>query len=237
MTKHELITAYVGGRIGRRDFVRGLTALGVSASAAGAYALSLTPGASAAGVGRDRAGLRVRTRYQVYGASAFGSDAEAVQLLSQFADIQIAILEAGLANLKAAPLRAQAGVELDPADVDELQTLHTQLVEHRDALRALASDLGDTPVTVSIPEFAYDNAEDLLTDLRATQETQLGIYAAVLPDVTDRNASATLVSIGLVQGRHAAFVNRLLKDSPFPETFQSPATPEEVDQSLGDLGS
>lgn len=47
MTRQELVQAYSSGRINRRAFVTGLTALGVSASAATAYATSLQPAAAA----------------------------------------------------------------------------------------------------------------------------------------------------------------------------------------------
>jgi hypothetical protein len=43
MSRQELVDAYVSGQIGRRAFVRGLVALGVSAGAATAYAAALNP--------------------------------------------------------------------------------------------------------------------------------------------------------------------------------------------------
>jgi hypothetical protein len=46
MSKRELIDAYVSGAINRRAFVRGLTALGLTASLAAAYAVALQPAAA-----------------------------------------------------------------------------------------------------------------------------------------------------------------------------------------------
>ena len=43
MSKSDLIDAYLSGAITRRSFVQGLTALGVSASTAAAYAVALRP--------------------------------------------------------------------------------------------------------------------------------------------------------------------------------------------------
>lgn len=48
MSQHDLVTAYASGRLNRRSFISGLTALGVSASAATAYATVLHPSRSAA---------------------------------------------------------------------------------------------------------------------------------------------------------------------------------------------
>jgi hypothetical protein len=47
MSRHQLVDAYVSGQIGRRAFVRGLVALGMSASAAAAYAAALNPAEAA----------------------------------------------------------------------------------------------------------------------------------------------------------------------------------------------
>ena len=46
MSTHELVDAYVSGAINRRTFVRGLTALGLSASLAASYAVALRPAAA-----------------------------------------------------------------------------------------------------------------------------------------------------------------------------------------------
>lgn len=46
MSMDELIAAYVSGAINRRTFVRGLTALGLSAKLAASYAVALQPAAA-----------------------------------------------------------------------------------------------------------------------------------------------------------------------------------------------
>lgn len=51
MSQNELVIAYASGRLSRRSFVSGLTALGVSAGAATAYATVLHPTRSAAAQG------------------------------------------------------------------------------------------------------------------------------------------------------------------------------------------
>lgn len=63
MTREELVDAYVGGRVSRRGFIRGLVALGVTAGAAATYAGSLASAAPA------RAGTTaaVNDIYDIYG--------------------------------------------------------------------------------------------------------------------------------------------------------------------------
>jgi hypothetical protein len=46
MSKRELVDAYISGAINRRTFVRGLTALGLTASVAASYAVALQPAAA-----------------------------------------------------------------------------------------------------------------------------------------------------------------------------------------------
>jgi hypothetical protein len=64
MSKHEVVEAYLQGRIDRREFVRRLTLTGVSAAAALAYAASLGDSAAAAPGGRAAAA----GRFQAYPA-------------------------------------------------------------------------------------------------------------------------------------------------------------------------
>jgi hypothetical protein len=65
MSKHEVVEAYLQGRIDRREFVRRLTLTGVSAAAAVAAAQALAGDAAAAGGARP-AGYAAR--FQDYGA-------------------------------------------------------------------------------------------------------------------------------------------------------------------------
>jgi hypothetical protein len=215
--------------------MRSLTALGVSATAAAAYAKTLAPGAAAAGLGRDRAGLRVRG-LQDYPTGEFGDLTEVVQLLLQILAVLQGVLSGGLANAKMAPLRLQTGEELDPDAVDQLDTLSSHLSAHSDALRTLLSDLGGDPSATTIPELSYDTIDDALFDLKSGLEANAGIYAGVIPQTTVTSALSAFAAIGLVEGRHAAFVSSLIGEPAFPETFQSAATPDQVDALLAGLG-
>src|SRR4051794_23391158 len=57
MSKHEVVDAYLHGRIDRREFVRRLSVAGVSTAAAVAYAHALSSPASAAPAGQGAHGL------------------------------------------------------------------------------------------------------------------------------------------------------------------------------------
>ncbi len=70
MSEHELIEAYVKGRITRRAFVRGLLAAGASLTAALTYADTLAYGFGEAGSGSGTTGGTGGSRRQRYGGSA-----------------------------------------------------------------------------------------------------------------------------------------------------------------------
>ena len=53
MSTLELVDAYVSGAINRRTFVRGLTALGLTANLAASYAVALQPAAANTRKGDD----------------------------------------------------------------------------------------------------------------------------------------------------------------------------------------
>lgn len=57
MSKHEVVEAYLHGRIDRREFIRRLTVAGVSTAAAMAYAQSLSSPAAAAPAARGTHGF------------------------------------------------------------------------------------------------------------------------------------------------------------------------------------
>ncbi|MEA2523224.1 MAG: hypothetical protein QOF73_451 [Thermomicrobiales bacterium] len=241
MTKHELIRAYVAGRIGRRDFVRNLTALGVSGAAATAYAQSLAPAASAAGVRRDAQGLIVRAQQadDSYGGIDLGELIELIRRLLRLIQLLLALLDELLAGLNV-KVALQTADDLEQNDLDELATLRTQLAQHRDALRTLLRDLGgDLPADPSVTGGA--DATQTLGDLALLLNGLVAVFAAVIPGIagSDEKAVAlrrTLTSIALVEARQAAFVNRLLGEPAFPETFEQEATPDEIDDLIAELG-
>jgi hypothetical protein len=241
MTKHEVIEAYITGRIDRRDFVRRLTALGVSGGAALAYAESLTP-AAAAGTTRDANGFIVRAQAAgTYGPGGdFGDIIEFLRSLIGFLENILSFLDNLFAklNIKA---RLQTG-DLSTSDLDQLATLRTQLTQHRDALRTAIGDFGGTPPSPPSTVTTPDVTEDALSQLADLLNGLVGVYSAVIPTITGSGPKTsalhqTLTQIALVEARQAAFVNRLLGEPAFPETFEPAATKDDIDQLLAGLAS
>jgi hypothetical protein len=201
------------------------------------------PTAAASGVRRDAHGYVVRAQTaddDPYGGIDLGELIELIRRLLRLIQLLLALIDELLAGLNV-KVALQTGDDLEQSDLDELVTLRTQLTQHRDALRTALRDLGgDVPAEPSVAGAAADTTETL-GDLALLLNALVGLFAAVIPAIagSDENAVAlrrTLTSIALVEARQAAFVNRLLGESAFPETFETAADPADVDDLLDELG-
>lgn len=249
MSKHELIQAYVTGRIARRDFVRRLTALGVSGAAAAAYAHSLTPAAAASGLTRDAKGLIVRLQASdPYGELPID---EIIDILRSFLEVfeQIfSLLDQLFSQFGIAPSEArqfgyravalQTG-ELSESDLAELDTLRTQIGLQRDALRTAISDFGGNSSAASSTtgDITGDTSEAALTKLALLINAMVGVFAGVIPAIPGSGEQVvalrrTLTSVAFVQARHASFLNKLIGEPSFPDTFELALTRDDLARSI-----
>lgn len=236
MTKHELIDGFIRGNLGRREFIRGLTALGVSASAATAYAYSLGPAVSAAGV-RGKDGYRVRAQDDDdYGGPTLEEILELIRQILAILRILAALLGdliSRLPNFKLAP-----GLYAAPSDTDveALATLVTQHEAHAEALKAIVPALGGSLTDEDIPAVTAETYEETVDYMLPLLTSLPAAFATIIPGITDKAALSTLTSIALVSSRHSAFVNSLAGKPEFPETFQRQATLAEIEELTASLG-
>lgn len=221
MTKSELVDAYIRGDVDRRHFVSKLTAMGVSATAAVAYAGSLVQN-TAASPSRNSAGFvaRAQDADEEYGtAITLASDEAGVEALLDAA----AALQGPLAALDGFTAEDFAEIGLDGEDLELLLDIRAQHQEHVEALSALigapAPGAGgaapDTPLA------------DLLVTLAEAFNDFVAVLAAVIPALEDGETRQLVTTIGLVAARHAALVSAIAGIDPIPSTF------EEVDTSVG----
>ncbi|MGH2562705.1 MAG: hypothetical protein ACRDJH_26905 [Thermomicrobiales bacterium] len=227
MTKTELFDAYIRGRLERRHFVRGLTALGVSAGAAFAYARQLDPTA-AAGPGRNAAGfvVRAQTGDEEYGAACqLASDLDGVLAALSALDLVEAILARGLADF------ALALDELPPLDdlglntADVIRDTRAQVGEQIGAISTLVADLGGTATTGAVTVQNFASVDSFLTALAGVLTAAAARFAGIAPAVQNPETRQTLTSIAVVVGRHAGFANVLTGDPPAVTAFEQPTCP------------
>jgi hypothetical protein len=257
MTKHEIIEAYIAGQIDRRGFMKRLTAIGVSAAAAAAYAQSLAPSASAVGMGRGPSGYFM-AQTEPYGtAGEFGSDLEAGEFLLSVDTVAIQFYDSALETLSAedfAPENidglASAGLlgsnavgiqgSGSPLDgrliIERLRSIRDQTATHIETLEAAVVPLGSSGVEVEGTfNLAFTSASEFLEVARELHDVAVSAYTTAAPAIEDVELRSTATAIATVKGRHAAFINLLAGESPFPSTFDRPAGVEDVEDQLDQL--
>ncbi|MGH2530819.1 MAG: hypothetical protein ACRDJW_00805 [Thermomicrobiales bacterium] len=227
MTKRDLIDAYVAGRLERRRFVRGLTALGVSAGAAFAYARQLDPTA-AAGLGTNAAGFVVRAQVddgEYATACQLASDLDGVLAALAALALVEAVLARGLADFALAldELPPLEDLGLNTADV--LRTTRAQVGEQIAALETLVADLGGTATTGTVTVQNFASVDSFLTALAGVLTAAAARFAGIAPAIQNPEIRQTLTSVAIVVGRHVGFANVLTGDTPAATAFEQPTCP------------
>ena len=227
MTKSEIVDAYIRGELDRRAFVTRLTAVGVSAGAAIAYAVSLAPAAGAASPRHSASGYIARAQQNPDGeygtAITLTSDDEGIQdLLTASRDVD-ALLDA-LDTFTADDFR-NAGLTAD--DLALLQKIRDQHTEQVDAIQALASGSGTTSTNSGGGNAEVDTSSltDYLKALADALNTLVGVFAAVIPAIQSGEIRQTLTQIGLVVARHAAIISYLAGEDPSPDSLENVIDP------------
>ena len=239
MTKHDLIDAYASGRIGRRDFMGRLTAAGVSAGAALAYAHTLAPSASAAGnPGAGGFVMRFQDEDGEYAGPILGfpeTVGEAIEAVAAFL--------AGALGALQDLLGAFAGDDFDFLAIaveDFLTTLQGFADELEEQLSVLESSATvANPVAKSGRTFAAkrlaqteDTASEAVDKLIQRYDILTGYYAGAVPALQDADARLLLMSIALVNAQQGGFLRTAIGEDPTPATFVEPITLEDAETRI-----
>jgi hypothetical protein len=225
MTTQDLITRYSAGHLDRRGFVTRLTALGVSAGAAVAYAQAFAPSAAA-----QRVPTRVQQADEYGTAVEFESDAEAITTVSTVDQAHSDLLTTGLSQF--------TEDEFAPFDVNGLNTaellnqMAEHVTEHLDALQQALARAASNPVAaaIQIPEMA--SADEFITKLGDLTNLLASLYAAAVPAVESDELRQDLANAALVKGRHASYLNLIRGLPPFEQAFETPA---DIDNLLAEI--
>ena len=221
MSKREIVDSYVRGEIDRRGFIRGLTALGVSAGAAATYAFNFAP-STAASAGNNGFVVRAGQQDARYGtAITLESLLQGLQLAFAELAATLSALAAGLAAFSAQDFTA-AGLPADTADL--LTKMQQQLADQQDALKALG--LANAAGTGTTAASSAPGTPQAFLDQLATQfDQQASALAAIAPALQDGEARQTVTNIGFVTSRQAAIVHYLAGSDPIPSAFEEPKLP------------
>ena len=119
--------------------------------------------------------------------------------------------------------------DFDGGVFDNLAAIRDHEAAHVVLLTDTVAQLGGTPVTELIYDFGYgDDPVAFLGVAQALENTGVQAYDGAGQFLTDPGLVTAAGGIVAVEARHAAYLNDLNDDVPFPASFEMPLTPEEV---------
>jgi hypothetical protein len=107
-------------------------------------------------------------------------------------------------------------------------------MEHVDTITKVITDLGGEPVAEAQYDFGYTDLAGFVGVAQVLENTGVSAYqgAAQFLITEDELLTAALTIHG-VEARHAAYLNGLQGESPFPDTVNPTLTPDEVLAAAG----
>ena len=104
---------------------------------------------------------------------------------------------------------------------------------HVDVLIQVISDLGGEPVQEAEYDFGYDDAESFLMTAAALENTGVMAYDGAGQYISDQGLLTAAGTIVGVEARHAAYLNLLTGEEPYPDAFEQAKTPDEILEIAG----
>ena len=118
---------------------------------------------------------------------------------------------------------------LDPNLYERLLDIRDHERTHVEALTATIQQLGGEPVEELRYDFGYDTAREFLEVAQALENTGVSAYQGAAQFLIDEDELLTAaLTIHGVEARHAAYLNGLQGESPFPDAVNPTLTPDEV---------
>jgi hypothetical protein len=114
-----------------------------------------------------------------------------------------------------------------------LATVGAHEAAHVEALAATVEDLGGTPVEEGEYDFGYETPSEFLAVAQALENTGVAAYAGAAPQVVNGDVLAAAAGIHSVEARHAAFLNLVNGDSPYPDGVDEAMSIDEVLEVAG----
>ncbi len=106
--------------------------------------------------------------------------------------------------------------------------------EHVDVISSVITDLGGEPVAEGTYDFGYSDLAGFFGVATALENTGVAAYQGAAQFLIEEDELLTAaLTIHGVEARHAAYLNGLTGESPFPEAFNPTLTVDEVLEIAG----
>ena len=104
---------------------------------------------------------------------------------------------------------------------------------HVETLTTVINDLGGEPVEEQTYDFGYTDAATFLATAAALENTGVSAYDGAGASIEDPGLLTAAGTIVAVEARHAAYLNLLNGEIPFPAAFETTLTMDEVLEIAG----
>jgi Ferritin-like domain len=106
--------------------------------------------------------------------------------------------------------------------------------EHVDTIMKVITDLGGEPVAEAEYDFGYSDLAGFVGVAQVLENTGVSAYQGAAQFLIDEDELLTAaLTIHGVEARHAAYLNGLQGESPFPDAVNPTLTPDEVLAAAG----
>jgi rubrerythrin len=120
------------------------------------------------------------------------------------------------------------GTKVNASLFTYLQAIRDHEAAHVTAISNIIRQLGGTPVAACTYNFGLSDVNDFLTVAAALENTGVMAYDGAIAMISDPTVKQAAATIAMVEGRHAAYLNVLNGQIPFPQAFDTPKTQAEV---------
>ncbi|GAB7092862.1 hypothetical protein JCM30237_00140 [Halolamina litorea] len=114
-----------------------------------------------------------------------------------------------------------------------LRTVGAHEQAHVDALTATIEDLNGDPIGEGEYDFGYETPSEFFQVGAALENTGVAAYAGAAPKVVNNDLLAVAAGIHSNEARHAAFLNLVNDDAPFPNAVDEAMSVDEVLEVAG----
>lgn len=104
---------------------------------------------------------------------------------------------------------------------------------HVETLASVITDLGGTPVEAAEYDFGVTDAVSFLNTAAILENVGVAAYDGAAQFIENPDLLLAAGGIVAVEARHAAYLNLVTGESPFPAAVESPLTPDEVLEAAG----
>lgn len=118
--------------------------------------------------------------------------------------------------------------EMRDAVFGYVQTVADHEATHVDVLTQAVELLGGDPAQEATYDFGVETVDDFLTLGQVFENTGVAAYAGAGPYIESPDLQSAALSIHSVEARHAAILNWVNGESPFPNAFDPASSQQEV---------